>query len=192
MVQQPMMAYVFDLKQNVTNIDHGEITNNVDCVIVYGLNCLGVAFDPIAYQLKMGVGEEDITPNIVPTKDNINPLRIYRRDLMGEEDCQSVAKSKLVELARNYSISFGCEYDPRYKVGNMFVIKNSKKIKDTQKWIIKKIDVNINKGDIGMTVTAYSNSVSDFPDNILLPSSGLLDTDVLEITEQITNVTELR
>jgi hypothetical protein len=177
-------VHQYDLTQNVFNIDYGDGQNNIDCVIVYGTNVSGVAFDPIAYMLK-NQSEVIPTPQTID-QGKLNPLKIERRDLYSEEDCQKVAREKLVELARNYTITLTVDYDPTHQLGDMFVIKNSKIVPEEQKWIIKKRTVTISKEDISCSIVAYSNSVTDFPDDILISSTGILDTDMLEITDKVT------
>ena len=66
----------------------------------------------------------------------------------------------------------------------MFVVKNSKKINEFQKWIIKKRTVSISKSGLICNIIAYSNSIQDLPEDILLSSTGVLDTDVLALTDR--------
>ena len=184
MLQQDVNVYEYDLETNIFNIDYGDGQNNVDCVIVHGIGNSGVAFDPIAIQLKYNL-------DLLPTPETIdqgllNPLHIERRDLHSETDCQKVAQEKMVELGRNYTITISTEYNPSQFLGDMFVIKNSLIIPETQKWIIKKRSVTITKDNIECSIVAYSNSVTDFPDNILISQTGILDTDMLDVTDKVT------
>ncbi len=190
---EPQQAYVYDMTQNIFNMNYGEISNNVDTIIVMGNNCVGFAFDPISYQLKSGVAPEDVKTDITPQRDLMSDLVIWRRDLLNKEDCQTVAKEKLVELARNYSINFDTEFEPTQTIGQTLLINNSKKISSGQKWIIKKRSIKISKDDVNCNIVCYSNSIVDMPNDMLLPSSlGLLDTDVLEITDKLEEMLDPR
>lgn len=183
----------YDLQQNVFDINYGEITQNVDTVVCFGAgNVFGVAFDPISYQLKLGTDPNNLQNTVQPERELMSELYIYRRDLFGSEDCQRVAKEKLIELAKNYSLSFSTEFDPLQKVGDKLVIINSKKISPGQKWIIKSREITIQKSDISCNITCYSNSIQDIPENMLSSAVlGLLDTDTYEITEKIENEVNL-
>ena len=175
-------VYEYDLEENVFNIDYGDITQRVDTVVVLGTNAVGVAFDPVAYQLKQG--GDPTSADITPDSQKLNPLIIIRRDFFDQESCQELAREKLVDLAKNYAISFDTIYEPDQTIGDLFIIQNSQKIPNTQKWVIKKRDVTISKDNIQCTITAYSNSIVDLPDDILLSSTGVLDTDILNLTQR--------
>ena len=175
-------VYQYDLETNIFNIDYGDITQRVDSVCVLGLGCVGIAFDPISYQLKLGQTPSGET--IIPDSSKLNPLFIIRRDLSDREACQLLARQKLVELAKNYALNFTCIFEPSQSIGSMFVIKNSSKIDENQKWIIKKRTINISKDNISCNIVAYSNSIEDLPENILLSNTGVLDTDILDIPDR--------
>jgi len=177
-------VYEYDLLNNVFDIDYGDITQRVDSVVVLGLNCVGVAFDPIAYRLKNGIENEDFTPD----KNKLAPLYIIRRDVQNIETAQRIAREKLVELAKNYAITLSVVYSPEQFVGDAFNILNSQIIPPTQIWFIKSREVSISKdGGVTCSIVGYSNSVSDFPKDILLSSTGILDTDILELTDREIN-----
>jgi len=186
-------AWVYDLNSNVFNIDYGDLTQRVDTVIVYGLNTTGVAFDPIAYQLKQGVSVDDLQENITPVKENLNAFQIFRRDIQDEESCQRIASEKLIEFAKNYGITLNVMFNVDEKVGDRFIVTNSEKISPTQLWTIKSRKVSISKeGAVKCSIVGYSNSVKDIPSGVLLGSSGILDTDILNITDRIPSTTELQ
>lgn len=189
---QNLEAYEYDVEDNVFDIDYGDITQAVDTVVVVGTNTVGVAFDPIAYQLKYGTKIEDIDTTIAPDPDKLNIRFIYRRDLYDQESCQEIAREKLVEFAKNFTITFSTLFIPTQQIGENFIIKNSPKIPDTQLWTIKNINTNISKTDIKCQIIGYSNSVTDFPDDILLSSSGILDTDILGVTDKVEASLDIR
>ena len=184
---------VYDLKENIFDMNYGEITQNVDTVVCFGAgNVFGAAFDPISYQLKTGADPTNLQTTVTPQRELMSELYIYRRDLLGSEDCQTVAKEKLVELSKNYSVSFTTEFDPEQKIGDIIVINNSKKISPSQKWIIKSRETSIGKSNITTSITCYSNSIQDLPTDMLTSNVlGLLDTDTYEITEKLENEVQL-
>lgn len=190
--QGSVEAYEYDIEDNVFDIDFGDKTNRVDTVIVVGSNAIGVAFDPIAYQLKYGTSVNDLQSSISPDPSKLNVRYIYRRDLFSQEDCQEIARNKLVEFAKNNTITFKTIFQPQQKVGEPFIVKNADKIPDTQLWTIKKITVTISNGDISSSIVGYSNSVVEFPEDILLSSTGILDTDILEVTDKVESSLDIR
>ena len=185
-----LTVFEYDIQENVFNIDYGDITQKVDSVCVLGSNCAGIAFDPIAYQLRLGVTPTGET--IVPDGDKLNPLYLNRRDFYSPEDCQKFAREKLVELAKNYAISFDTIYQTDQNIGDMFVIKNSSVIDENQKWIIKSRTITISKDSIKCNIVGYSNSIQDLPENILLSATGVLDTDILNLKNRDVIETVLR
>jgi len=185
-----LTVYEYDIQENIFNIDYGDITQKVDSVCVLGSNCAGIAFDPIAYQLRLGETPDGTT--VVPEGDKLNPLFLNRRDFYNQEDCQKFAREKLVELAKNYAISFDTIYQTDQNIGDMFIIKNSSVIDENQKWIIKSRTVTISKDSIICNVVGYSNSIQDLPENILLSAIGVLDTDILELSNRDVIATVLR
>lgn len=185
-------SFIMDLKTNVFEIDYGDVTQNVDTIIVLGTNCVGIAFDPIAYQLKRGVLPKDLVNSINPDKSTLNPLMIFRRDLYSEEDCQRVAREKLLSLCKNYVITLKCKFEPSVQLGSQFIVINSNKLSPNQVWIVKHRHIEINKtGGAIMTIKGYSNSISEFPEDLVLDSSGIYDTDILELGSRIESVTTL-
>lgn len=185
-------TWVMNLEENVFDVNYGNVAQKVDCIIVLGLNCIGIAFDPIAYQLKQGVTEDDLDIDITPTKSLLNPIFISRRDLTNEEDCQRVAREKLLEMAKNYVITLECKYEPDMTVGSPFVIINSQKVNSNQVWFVKHRTIKFDKeGGIIMIIKGFSNSITDFPEDIVLSPEGMFDTDILELSSKITSVTQL-
>lgn len=184
--------YIMDVHSNVRNIDYGDVTQNVDCIIVLGTNCLGIAFDPIAYQMKQGVLPKNLKPSVVPDKSLLNPRMIFRRDLFNEEDCQRIAREQLLEMGKNYAITIDCLYDPLLGLGDTFIVTNSQRIKPNQIWVVKNKSTSISKsGAAVMTITGYSNSIIEFPEDIVLSPEGVFDTDILELSQKVDNVTRL-
>jgi len=184
---------VYDLTKNVFSISYGEITNDVETVVVVGAvaGAVGVAFDPISYQLKTGVPKEELKSTVVPIPTLQNPLWIMRRDLLNSVDCQLAAQNKIVELAKNYQISFDCEYDPSVMISTPFLINNSAIISNRQQWITKKRTINISKSNIKCTITGYSNSVTDIPDKYTIGTLGILSTNYLKIEQKTRSALDL-
>ena len=184
--------WIMDLLTNAFEVDYGDVSQNTDSIIIVGTNCVGVAFDPITYQLKNGVLRENLVSSIVPNNRLLNPRVIVRRDLYNTEDCQRVARETLLEVAKNYVISVKCLYDPEIQLGDTFIINNSRKVFNTQIWIVKSKTINISKdGAATLDIKGYSNCLVDFPEDILISATGILDTDILELTDRVVSATEL-
>jgi hypothetical protein len=184
--------WIMDVLNNVFEIDYGDVSQNLDSVVVIGTNCIGVAFDPITYQLKNGVLRENLVSSIIPDNRLLNPKVVVRRDLFNSEDCQRVARELLLEIAKNYVITIKALYEPGVQLNDVFIVNNSKKILNNQLWIVKHKTVEINKdGAATMTIKGYSNSLVEFPEDILISATGILDTDILELTDRVINATEL-
>ncbi|MDD4781245.1 MAG: hypothetical protein EOL97_13425 [Spirochaetia bacterium] len=183
--QRTITPYELDLESNIFSINYGDITQSINCIVVIGSGSIGIAFDPISYQLQNGIKQEDLQNSVVPNPLKLYPQYIYRRDIMDSESCQQIARDKLLEIAKNYSITLDTPYIPEMNVGDQFIIKNSKKISEKQIWTIKRRTITINKTDIKQTIIGYSNSISDFPEDMLLASDGILDTDILNLGDKI-------
>lgn len=178
-------AFIMDLNENVTEIDYGDTAQHIDTVIVLGTNCIGIAFDPIAYQLKRGVIPEDLKNSVIPDKSLLNPRMLNRRDLFSEEDCQRVAREELLKTAKNYTITLKCKFDSSLELGDNFIVINSKKLSPNQIWTVKHQTIDLSKGGGAMmTIIGYSHSLEDYPEDILLSPEGVLDTDILGVTSK--------
>jgi hypothetical protein len=183
-LQKQFSTLIYEMDSSIFNIDYGELSNNVDSVVVYGTNVVGIAFDPITYQLKYSLAKTPGSADVDLSK--LNPLKLYRREFFSEEDCQRLAQEKIVEIAKNYSITINCAYHPSAEIGKAVIIKGSRLISDEQVWIIKKKELSIGKDEgVDMTLVLYSNSVSDFPEDRLIGATGLLDTDMINITDKV-------
>ena len=91
-------AWNFDIRQNVFNLQYGDVTSDVDAVIVYGQGgSVGEAIDLLKVQAK-GIAQ-DANGNY-----RCRYYRIERRDLLNDEDCQRVAREILLE--RNKKLSY--------------------------------------------------------------------------------------
>ena len=168
-------AYEFDISLgNVFDIDYGDLTSNINAVVVLGYpNVMGQAVDPIMVQNNNG---------------EINYISFENRNLLSEEDCEQVARNKLLEIARNYSISFRTKFDPRFAVGQAFTLNDNDKYNGTQVFMIKKYAFTIDKQDVSCIVTGYTHALDIVPNDILISPTGVLDVDFLELTEKDTDV----
>lgn len=187
MSQQTTNTRIYDLETNIFDFNDGSASSKSDCIIVLGTECIGIAFDPISYQLKNGITDSVTTPDL----NLLNPEYIFRRDIFNQEEAQEVARNVLLERAKNYTISFDTIFDPTLKPGEPFLIRNVDTIPENQTWITKKITTTLGKSEKKSTIVAYSHSLSDFPEDILLSPSGLLDTDILGVREKVDSTLEL-
>lgn len=172
-------GWEFELGVNAYNLDYGDLTSAINSVVVVGFPpSVGVAVDPVQVQLNAGSGNPI-------TQANYNYLIFEQRDLQGVEACQKVARQRLMEIQRNYSITFKTKFDPRFAVGQPFVINDNDRFTENQVWIIKAFTFNITKDDISCDITGYSHSLDQFPEDIVIDSTGIADVDQLEIREKL-------
>jgi hypothetical protein len=172
-------GWQFELGVNAYNMDYGDLTNAINSVVVLGLGgVVGVAVDPIMVQLNAGSGNPI-------TQANYNYLVFEQRDLQGVEECQKVARQKLLEITRNFTITFKTKYDPRFAVGQPFTINDNDRFNNDQVFIIKKFSFTINKDDISCDITGFANTLDQFPEDIVLDSTGIADVDQLEIRNKL-------
>jgi len=174
-------AYGWDFKLgvNMYNLDYGDLTNAINSVVVLGLGgVVGVAVDPVMVQLNAGSG------NAV-TQADYNYLVFEQRDLQGVEACQKVARQKLLEITRNFSITFKTKFLPQFAVGQPFIVNDNDRFTSDQIWIIKKFSFTINKDDISCDITGFANSLDQFPEDIIIDATGIADVDQLEIRTKL-------
>jgi len=175
-------AWVFSPYTNIEKINTGNLSNSYDAVQVIGNNCTGLAFDPIAYQLKNGARESELIGGFKPIIERLHILPIFRRDVFSEEECREIARAKLLEMAKNYTVSFDVNnFDKNFQVGDTFVVHDHPKISASQVWIIKTLDIKISGSDaVTCSITGYSNSANDFPEDVLLDDeNGVWNTELL-------------
>jgi len=172
-------AWAFELeKGNVFTINYGDLTSNINSVVVLGYPPnFGVAVDPITVQLNAGSGN-------TPSEANFNYLIFEQRDLVSDEDCQKVARQKLLEIMRNFAIKFKVPFHPNYSVGQPLTINDNDRFTDGQVWIMKAYSFNISKDDVSCDITAYAHALDVFPEAIVIDPTGIADVDALEFREK--------
>lgn len=169
----------FKLNDNIFNLDYGDLTSNLNAVVYMGFPpFFGQAVDPIAVQFNAGSGN---TPN----QNNIVYRIFYNRELKSDEDCQKAARSKLLEIARNYSVSFQTKFNPAFGVGQPFLLTDEDRFNSQQIFFIKKYNFVIDKGDVSCTVTGWAHSLEVFPEDIVIEPTGIADVDALEIRDKL-------
>ena len=172
-------AWDFRLGLNVFDCDYGDITNNVNSVVVLGFYPhFGMAIDPIMVQLNAGSGNP-------VTQKNYNYMIFENRDLTSDEDCQKVARQKLLEISRNFTISFRTKFLPTMFVGQPFTFTDFDRFTESSVWVIKKIAWNITKDDVSATITGYASSLDVCPEDIVIENTGIADVDQLEIRQKL-------
>lgn len=168
-------GWEFTLGENVFELDYSDLTNNINSVIVKGYGgIMGMAVDPVMVQLNAGSGN-DIRP------ENYNYLVFEQRDLFSTEDCQKVARQKLLEITRNFFVNFRTKFNPNFQVGQPFILNDYDRFNENQVWMIKKYNFTINKDDVSCMITGFANSLDFFPEDIVIDPTGIADVDVLEI-----------
>jgi len=176
MFQNTATSFDFDLETTVANIDYGSQSNLYDTVVVVGNNCNGIAFDPISYQLKNSLAVPELNPD--PAKLSI--LFLYRRDVISQESAQEIARNKLLDILKNYTLSFDSIFIPYLYLGDLIRIKNAKKVSKNTLFIVKSMNITIGE-TVKCSYTCYNNAAQDFPSDILLSNTGIWDTDILSV-----------
>lgn len=172
-------GWEFELGVNVFELDYGDLSNNINSVVVKGYPpSVGVAIDPVMVQLNAGSG-------VTPQPEHYNYLVFELRDLVSIEDCQKVARQKLLEIARNYSVSFRTKFKPEFQIGQPFTLTDNDRFNTNQIWILKKFTFNLSKDDASATITGYAHALDMFPEDIVIDPTGIADVDVLELKDKV-------
>jgi len=172
-------SWSFELGTNAYELDYGDLTNNINSVVVLGFYPhFGMAVDPVMVQLNAGAGN-------TPGPESYNYLTFENRDITSDEDCQKVARQKLLEITRNYAIKFRTKFDPAMHIGQPFTINDNDRFTTNQVWIIKTLEWTISKDDVSAQITGYANSLDTFPEDIVISNTGIADVDALEIREKL-------
>lgn len=164
-------AWQFDVSVgNVYEVDYGDLTNMYNAVVILGNPpTYGVAVDPIAVSNNDG---------------QVNYLIFENRKLFSDEECQRTARNKLLELERNYFVSFRTKFDPRFMVGQPFNLKDNDRYSGTETLMIKSYKFKIDKNDVSCTVTGFAHGATLVPEDVALSDIGVLDVDILQIRDK--------
>lgn len=167
-------AWNFSIDEgNVFEIDYGELTNYYNAVVVIGQGGVhGVAVDPIA---------------VANNDGQVNYLIHENRNLLGEEECQRVARNKLLDLEKNYFVTFKTKFHPDFMVMQPFTLNDNNKFTGNEVLLIKSYDFTISKTDISCTITGFSHAATLLPTDVALSDTGVLDVDVLQIRDKELN-----
>lgn len=169
-------SWNFDINDgNVFEIDYGDLTNQYNAVVVVGLGVHGVAVDPISVQNNNGI---------------INYITIENRSSQSEEQCQELARNKLLEILRNQIISFKTIFHPEFMVGQPFTINDNDRFDGSQIFTLKKFSFNISKTDVSCNVQGFLHGTATIPSDLLLSNTGILDVDVLQIRDKELDTTK--
>lgn len=172
-------AWSFNTEENVFELDYGDLTSNIDGVVVYGFGGVkGEALDITQIKLK-GIQQNS------NGKYNVNILRFERRDLLSEEECQKVARALLLENNKNYTTSFRTIFDPYFRVGQPLVINDHDLFSGEEIFFIKSFKYTLDKNDVSCTITAYNHVLNVLPEEIVIANSGILDVDTLGIRDKV-------
>jgi len=165
-----VLTYNID-EGDVFELNYGDLTNNYNAVVVFGFPPdVGVALDAVAVQNNQG---------------NVNYLTFDNRSIKGIENCEEVARQKLLELERNFSISFKTRFIPTLRIGQAFSLRDNDRFTGFERWIIKKFSFVIDKGDVSATITGYTHSLTLLPSNIVLSNTGVADIDILRLRPKL-------
>jgi hypothetical protein len=168
-------TWQFDMqKGDIFEFDYGDLTSNVNSVVVqgYGPNW-GVAQDTIAVENNGG---------------QVNYQSFERADLFSPEDCEKHAQEKLLELERNYEVTFRTKYDPNFLIGQSFTVDDNDRFDGSQIFFLKKFSFKIDKNDVSCQITGFSHSLTVLPESIVISNTGVADMDVLQLPEKGANI----
>lgn len=172
-------AWQFDVNDNVFNLKYGNVTSDYEAVIIYGAGGIkGEAIDVLKCQAK-GIAQDE------NGNYKCRYYRYERRDLFSEEDCQKVAREMLLEMNKNYLISFETKFLPNYKIGHPFQIKDYDLFSGEEIWFIKSINWKLGKGSFDCEITGFANSLVVLPENLVLSNTGVADVDVLRLRNKV-------
>jgi len=206
---QELSSYEYDMKLNVRKIEYGNKCNWYDAVVVIGYNCIGFAYDPMAYQLKNSVQSDKVYQSVMtnpitgePYKSwldfqsdvaasstidytKLNVLKLIRTDVVSDIEANTIALNTLLEMSKNHYISIDTQYVESQHVGELFNIINDEEIEKRQEWIIKSLTINISKNSgVQVTLTGYSNSISELPEDLVLDPSHFLRSNLISLNEK--------
>jgi hypothetical protein len=173
-------AWEFRLNENIWELNYGDLTSDINSVICIGRPpVVGYAVDPIAVQLLAGSN--------TPGPEHYRYISIERRDIISEEDAETVAKNTLLEIMRNHTIQFKTLFNSNFMVGQPVVVYDNDKFPDGRIFFIKRFEVTISKSDVSCDIIAYANSLTVLPEELVIDSTGIADVDVLDVQYDIEN-----
>ena len=170
-------AWSFSLDEGTLfEIDYGDLTNQYNAVVVLGANTSqGVAVDVAAVENNGG---------------NVNYLIHENRDLASDEDCERVAKEKLLEISKNFIVTVKTKFQPEFRVCQPIRFVDHDRFTGNELFLIKKFTFRIDKNDVSCQVIGFCNSITLIPEDVVLESAGVLDMAGLGIKEKETDVTQ--
>ena len=170
-------AWNFDLNLgNAFEIDYGDLTQTYNAIVVLGQpGIYGVALDPIAVANNNGV---------------VNYLVFESRNLASDEECQKVARDKLLEMERNYFVTFKTKFMPDFMIGQPFTLKDNDRYTGNETLLIKKYSFTIDKSDVSCTIQGYMHGATLIPEDVALSNTGVLDVDILQIRDKELDTTQ--
>ena len=152
------------------NVDYGDFTNYYNAVVVLGAPPVyGVAVDPITVSNNDG---------------QVNYIIHENRNLVSDEECQRTARNKLLELERNFFMSFTTKFSPYFMIGQPFKIIDNDRFTGRETFLIKKYSFVIDKQDVSCTITGMNQGGTLVPEEIALSDIGVLDVDILQIRDK--------
>ena len=175
-------AWEFKIDENMWSLDYGNIVNDINGVVCLGRppDVMGQAIDPIGVQLNAGSG-------VTPGPQHYNYLTIQRRDLIDTESCQKVARNELLNILKNYVVTFTTKFDYRYRLGQPVTIYDNDRYPDGKIFFIKSYRVSLSKDSVVCTIVAYASSITQLPEDLVIDSDGITDVDNLDITYETQN-----
>jgi len=166
--------WIFDINDGtIFEIDYGDITSNINAVVVTGFPpSYGIAVDLIAVQ------------NVGGQKRYVG---FEKMDLVGVEACEKYAQDKLLEIERNYVVSFKTKFNPAFMVGQRFSIIDNDYFTGEELFFLKKYTFRIDKQDVSCDISGFTHSLTVIPERLVISNTGIADLDITGNKEKIEN-----
>lgn len=174
--------YEYTLNENVFNINYGDRTNDVNTVLVVGMNTSGASLDIVGFEEQYGDLQNNLSPELLSVRT------IYRRDITNPLECRKLAQETLLNILQNRFVELDTFYLPVHQIGDLLRLKDSKVIPNNVSFLIKRRNVTINKQGIDCKITAVRISINDilFDNSLTMKLEELLRMDVLGLQGPLT------
>jgi hypothetical protein len=172
-------AWRFDTNDGTAVIvQYGDLTAQYNAVVVLGAYpSFGVAVDPIAVQNNGG---------------HINYTILENRKAKGDEECQKIARSEYLNIAKDYAITIKTKFKPEFMIGQPFTLNDHDRFTGNEVFLIKRYTWDISKGDVSASVVGITQGAVFVPENLKLSDTGILDVDTLQIRDKELDIRQWR
>jgi len=174
-----MLEWELTMGDTLTSIDYGDVTNNVNRIVVYGSGGnVGVAADPTSVVDAKTYYPDFNDENLYATEEH------FRRDIIDILELETIARSILYEKLKNQVITVTTIFDPLMGV-NQFVKVNDGELYDGQRFVVQKMSFNISKTAFDVSLTCYRSILAFSPESMVTSRDGFTDLRMLEIDKPV-------